>query len=168
MRKGLRYECSEVEFKDFKPRRWNAENQFQLSVGSNLETLNTISSKTNHVKPVQISDTAQILWIWPQTFFSTKFHLSSPDGLGGLGGGVLVSPVSLCGGIPGGWTGALADATVEVEEEVEEEDDCLRIDLTWVRSDELVSVVLVWALRSPGCWLSRPVDQLDADHHPGV
>ena len=102
-------------------------------------------------------------------FVSTKFDLSSPDGLGGLGGGVLVSPVSLCGGRPGGWTWALADATVEeVEEEVEEEEDCLRIDLTGMRSDELVTVVLVWALRSPDCLLSRAVDQFDADHHPGV
>ena len=80
-----------------------------------------------------------------RSFVSTRFDLSSPDGLGGLGGGVLVSLslVSLCGGRPGGCIWALADATVEVEEEVEEEEDCLRIDLTGMRSDELVTVVLV-------------------------
>ncbi len=41
----------EAEFKEFKPRRVKpeAKNRFQLSAGSNLETLNTISSGTNHV-----------------------------------------------------------------------------------------------------------------------
>ena len=40
---------AEAEFKEFKPCRWTAKNRFQLSAGSNLETLNTISSETNHV-----------------------------------------------------------------------------------------------------------------------
>ena len=38
----------EAEFIEFKPRLWIAKNRFQLNTGSNLETLNTISSGTNH------------------------------------------------------------------------------------------------------------------------
>ena len=40
---------SRGRIKKSKPRRWFAENRFQLSAGSNLETLNTISSGTNRV-----------------------------------------------------------------------------------------------------------------------
>ena len=53
---------SKTEFNEFKQRHWIAKNRFQLSADSNLETLNTISSGTNHVWAVsQIWDTAQIL-----------------------------------------------------------------------------------------------------------
>ena len=34
----------EADFYELKPRRWPSKNRFQLSAGSNLETLNTISS----------------------------------------------------------------------------------------------------------------------------
>ena len=34
---------------EIKPRRWTAKNRFQLSANANLETLNKISSGTNHV-----------------------------------------------------------------------------------------------------------------------
>ena len=53
---------SKAELKEFKSRRWTAKNWFQLSAGSNLETLNTISSETNHVWAVYwIWDAAQVL-----------------------------------------------------------------------------------------------------------
>ena len=38
-----------AQFKEFKPRPWSSKNWFQLSTGSNLETLNTISSGANHM-----------------------------------------------------------------------------------------------------------------------
>ena len=37
------------EFNEFEPRLKSAKNQFQSSAGINLEKLNTISSKTNHI-----------------------------------------------------------------------------------------------------------------------
>ena len=53
---------SEAEFKEFKPRPWFTKNLFKLSTGSNTETLNTISSGTNHVwASSQIWEAAQIL-----------------------------------------------------------------------------------------------------------
>ena len=39
----------EAEFKEFQPRRWIAQNRFQLSEYPNLETLNTIASGTNQI-----------------------------------------------------------------------------------------------------------------------
>ena len=43
-----------AELKEFKSRCWTSKNWFQLNTGSNLETLNTISSETNHVWAVCI------------------------------------------------------------------------------------------------------------------
>ena len=40
---------SEAEFKEFEPRHWTFNNQFQLSAGSNLKTLFKIFSWTNRV-----------------------------------------------------------------------------------------------------------------------
>ena len=37
------------ELNEFEPRLKSAENRFQLSIGLNLETLNTILSETNHI-----------------------------------------------------------------------------------------------------------------------
>ena len=37
------------EFIEFEPRLKSAKNRVQLSAGLNLETLNTILSKTNHI-----------------------------------------------------------------------------------------------------------------------
>ena len=39
----------ESEFNELEPRLKSAKNQFQMSAGLNLETLNTILSGTNHV-----------------------------------------------------------------------------------------------------------------------
>ena len=39
----------ESEFNEYKPRLKSANNRFQLSDGLNLETLNTILSRTNHI-----------------------------------------------------------------------------------------------------------------------
>ena len=40
---------SESEFNEFEPRLKSDKNRFQLSVGLNLETLNTNLSGTNHI-----------------------------------------------------------------------------------------------------------------------
>ena len=43
------FSCSpESEFNEFEPRLKSAKNQFRLSAGINLETLNKILSGTNH------------------------------------------------------------------------------------------------------------------------
>ena len=39
----------EFEFNEFEPRLKSAKNRFQLSAGLNLETLNTILSRTNQI-----------------------------------------------------------------------------------------------------------------------
>ena len=40
---------SEMEFKEFEPRFKSAKTRFKFSAGLNLETLDTISSGTNHI-----------------------------------------------------------------------------------------------------------------------
>ena len=40
---------SKSEFKEFEPRLKSTKNQFQLSAGIDLETLNTILSGTNNI-----------------------------------------------------------------------------------------------------------------------
>ena len=44
-----RNEFNVSEFNEFELRLKSAENRFQLNAGSNLETLNTILSGTNHI-----------------------------------------------------------------------------------------------------------------------
>ena len=40
---------TEPEFNEFEPRLKSTKNRFQLSAGLNLETLNTILSRTNYI-----------------------------------------------------------------------------------------------------------------------
>ena len=43
------FNTAESEFNEFEPRLKSAKNQFQLSAGLNLETLNTNISGTNNI-----------------------------------------------------------------------------------------------------------------------
>ena len=44
-----KYNETESEFNEFTPRLKSLQNRFQLSAGLNLEKLNTVLSKTNHI-----------------------------------------------------------------------------------------------------------------------
>ena len=63
-----------AEFNELEPRLKSIKNQFQLSAGLNLETLNTILSGTNHIWAAsKIYTAAQILQIRPQDII--PFHI---------------------------------------------------------------------------------------------
>ena len=72
----------EAEFLEFEPRRRTANNRFQLSVGSNLETLIKITSWTNHVWTASHVWTAAHVWtashVWINIIEGTVGFLTNP------------------------------------------------------------------------------------------
>ena len=62
---------------EFKPRRWSAKNRFQVRPGSNLETLNTFWSGTNHIWAASVSHYSQIFRKLFVCLFKAFLHVIS-------------------------------------------------------------------------------------------